>query len=352
MKRLMTIVLMSAAICFNALNAMALESAAYEGTAHTVEDNTYAMMNVLDWNKLEFDKTLVFSNMNSTSSGNLAGVFHINKQNVLGLSWEGNLWSETSYNSLTGFYGWDKYAFTLNFTEYMSPAWYMDSDICSDYKNLGGKAEFGYLINQMFAAKLGLGFSNVTGRINTSDINYSNFTVGAELVYNMKDEENFKFKLLLGYDGDFAARKATVGNTQTETKYSKNVITNGAKLLYKSGNFSYGLNASIPISFVSGDGISKDVTFDFNLSNGFSVTLQPDKLLFNTGAEIMFPSIYLHENADSETGIFYTTFYAGFSFILNNYIKVDLCTGLNPNNGITFDDLWHQNFNISLSARF
>ena len=352
MKKTTKVLFLTAAFCLSVLNAYALNSAAYESSAHTIEDDAYAMMNVLDWKNLEFKNACAFSNLNSTSSGNIASVFHINGENVLGLSWEGNLWSETSYNSLTGFYGWDKFAVTLNLTEYMSPSWYMDSTICEDYKNIGGKSEFGYLINNMFDLKLALGVANTSGTINTADINYTDFLIGSTLYYKMKDDSAFKVKFFLDYEGAFASREATVGNNQTKTSYSQNVIKCGTKLLYKTDMFSYGLYGAIPITIISGDDISTDVNLDFILSNGFSVILNPDKLLFNAGAEISFPSITFHENEDTEKGIFFTTFYAGFSFILNKMIKLDISTGLNPNNGISFDDIWNQNFNISLSAKF
>ena len=350
MKKIAAILLITLSIVFN---LAALNSAAYESTAGTIEDEAYTLLNVISWKDLKFEKTFIFSNINSTSSGNLAAVFHTKNKNVMGLGWEGNLWSETSYNSITGFYGWNKSALALNFTEYMSPSWYLDSNICTDYKNLGGNAEFGTLINKNVSLRFAFGISNITGQINTTDINYLDFTAGTTLFYTLKEEKNLSSKLFLDYEGDFAARKATTGSTETKSNYSQNVITCGAKLLYLiNNNLTYGLYAAMPVTITAGDEISTDTELAFTVSNGLSYIIKPNKLFFETGVQLSLPSIIFHKDADTETGLFFSTFYAGFSFIIGNVVRLDISTGLNPNNGIKPDDIWNQSFNISISARF
>lgn len=333
------------------LSIHALNSTSYGSTAATVQDDASFLMNVIDWDNLKFEKFYAFSMLNSTSSGNVAGAFHLTGSDVLAFAWEGNLWSETSYNSLTGFYGWDKFALALNYTGYTSPSWYIDSNVCNDYKNMGFNAEFGCSINEMFDAALKLGFAKTTGQMTSYEIDDSDFGLGVLLAYNLKNEDDFKIRMILDYQGNFESRKAKSGSVRNEAKYRQNDITIGARLLYKSDAFTYGLYGAVPISIISGDDVSTDLKMEFELSNGFSIVLQPEKLLFNTGIQLTFPSLTFRKNTDVENGIFNTTFYAGFSFILNNMIQLDVGTGINPNNGVSFDDLWNQNFNISLSAK-
>ena len=350
MKKITVILFLIAAMC---LKISALNSAAYDGSAHTVEDEAYYLMNVLDWSSLKFDKTYVFSNLNSTSSGNLAAFFHTKNKNVIGLGWEGNLWSETSYNSVTAFYGWNKFALALNYTGYISPAWYLDGNVCNDYKNLGGNAEFGAIVNKNFALSFSLGFSNTSGAINTAEIDYSTFTANTDLVYSLKNDNNLNAKLFLDYTGSFATRKSKIGNNETKAKYSQNIIVPGTKLLYHlNNNLAYGLYAAVPVTITSGDNIPTDTSLEFTVSNGICYAIKPNQIFFNTGIELVLPSITFHKDADTERGLFYSTFYAGFSFILANRICIDLSTGINPNNGVKLDDIWNQSFSISVSAKF
>ena len=348
MKKKSLVLFFALSIC---ISIHAMNSTSYESTAGTIQDDASFLMNVIDWDNLKFEKFYAFSMLNSTSSGNIAGAFHLKDSDLLAFAWEGNLWSETSYNSLTGFYGWDKFAFALNYTGYTSPSWYIDSSVCNDYKNMGVNGEFGYSINKMFDAALRLGFAKTSGQIATYEIDNSDFGLGALLAFNLKNEDDFRIRMILDYQGNFENRKAVSSSISNEAKYWQNNVTIGTRLLYKSDAFSYGLYGAVPISILSGDDISTDLKMEFELSNGFSVALQPEKLFFNTGIQLIFPSLTFRKDTGVEKGIFNTTFNAGFSFILNNMIQLDVGTGINPNNGISFDDIWNQNFKISLSAK-
>lgn len=334
-------------------NAVALNSAAYIGSAETIEDDVYSLMNVLTWNKLKFENFYGFTNINSVSSGNLAFAFHTKSKNIGGIAWEGNLWSESSDNSITGFYGWNKYAVRLTLNEQISPAWYLDSNFCTDYKNLGGIIDFGCNLNKTISYTLSVGYSNITGKINPSEINYSTILAGGSLFYTLKDEKNSNLKLLLDYSGNFAFRTTKNGNKETTANYSQNEITPGTVFLYKpNSTLTYGLKAFIPVTITAGDNLKLKTNVAFEVSTGLSFVLKPDTLLLNTGIHISLPSFTMEEEEETVTGNFYTTFYAGLSIILGSNINIDICTDFNPTNGISPSDIWTQNFKISVAARF
>lgn len=353
MKSLRKIIIAGIILTGISFNAAALNSAAYEGSAQTIEDDVYSLMNILTWNKLKFENFYGFTNINSVSSGNLAFAFRTKNKNMGGIAWQGNLWSESSDNSISGFYGWNKYAIKITLNEQISPAWYLDSNFCENYKNLGGIIDFGCNLNKTVSYTLSIGYSNITGKINPSQINYSTFLAGGSLFYTLKDEKSINSKLFVDYSGNFAFKSSKNGNKETKTTYNQNEMTLGTVFLYKPNTtLTYGLKAFIPVTITAGDNIKLKTNIAFEVSNGLSFVLKPDTVLLNTGIHLSLPSFTIEEDEDTVTGNFYTTFYAGLSLILGSNINIDICTDFNPTNGISPSDIWTQNFKISVAARF
>lgn len=344
-----TSTILSLAVCFN---LAAVNSASYEATAFTILDEAYSLMNVLDWKNLKFSSLYYFSNINSSGSGNLTVAFYTKKKNTVALGWEGSLWDNASLNNFSFFYGWDKFAVAADFTEHVNSVWYLDGNICSNYKEFAGKVDFGYVINKKFSTSLSFGYSNIAGTITNTKINYSIFAPNLVLLYNLKEDKKSKSSMAIEYEGKFSLRTQTVGKKITETNYSQNKLTTSYKYNYSlSPKITYGFTGTIPCTLTLGDNIPRQIIIDFALSNGLSFVLNPDKLILNTGLKITLPTITFTESQSMQTDSFYTNLYLGLSLIINPSLTLDLVTGIDPIYGLSPQNLFNQAFKITIKGK-
>lgn len=356
MKKSIKKVIIGSIILFSVgFNLTALDSASYEATAFTIQDDASSLMNVIDWKNLKFNKIFGFTNADSSGSGNLALFCHTKKKNVAGLSWEGNLWAESSYNTISAFYGWKDFAVKFDFMERISPTWYLDNFYCSDYKEFAGNASFGYNINKKYAFSVDFGCSYLKGNItqNNTKTNYITYSPAAFFIYTFKDDKKENGKFYVNYSGDFLTRTSVKGKKETVTNYSQNSLTLGVRYLNTSSKrFIYAFSAELPADLILGDDIPREIDLNCYISNGLSFIIKPDSVFFNTGIKISLPQVSFIEDQEIKTDNFYCDIYAGFSFLIASSIKIDLCTGIIAGSGITAPDIWNQDFKISISARF
>ena len=88
------------------------------------------------------------------------------------------------------------------------------------------------------------------------------------------------------------------------------------------------------------------------MGNGLSFTLKPEKVYMNLGLLTEFPSISKIDDNDATFGNFRNSYCGGLTFLVTPEIRIDLSALITPEDGISFKDVWEQNFNISLRAKF
>ena len=314
-----------------------------EATARTVEDDVYTLMNVNDWKKTQFNSFIAFTSIDSNSSGNAAVGLHLDS-NVLAFRWKGNLWSDSSTNSFTGFLGWNNLGFKLTISEAHSDTHSIITTSVNDYSLFGISAEFGMPINDKLYFDTDLDFSIEKGNTSpNTTLSLTEFILFGDIFYILKDTENFTAKIHGGYTGYFDTTKY-LNNDTTE---NLNVLFTGAKLQYKPiEQFIYGLNAETQISF--GDDIFE---WDIFIRNGFSLALKPDVLFLNAGIETSLPYI-LSVNGTTTKGTFNTDFYLGLSYAPVQNIRIDACADItNITGGVSVDDMINEKFSLSLVVK-
>lgn len=333
------------------------------GTASTIEDDVYDLMNVNTWQRLEFEKVFGFTSINSNSSANVAAAIHVQEKNVLGFGWDGNLWNDdsdsTSYNNFTGFYGWDNSGLRVTLSESTSEKAGTDEETEIAFKStkiFTGKATFGMNVSEQLAFWVYAGLSNQKqeGVESDTSIKITSFALEGGLLFTLKNEENLLIKSFVDLSFIHGKEKVEmkIEGYKVSGDFSVNTfsVTPGIKLQYKpTDTFTYGLHASMPIEFQGGD-VASSKEVDFNIRNGFSAALT-EKVLLNGGISTWLPSIYIPENGDTYTDDFVNVFYAGFAIYITPAFRLDTYASIEPADGVSLDEIWKENFSISLSAR-
>lgn len=348
MKKILKTLTVAAAL-FSAVtfNLAALESGFSQATAGTVTDDVAGLMDLVGWSDIKFDKVFGFVDINSTASGNLAAAFHVNGSNVLGIAWSGNLWAATPSNSFSMLYGWNTNAVQLNYTQIKNDQYTIDGttyNFDADVNIFSFGAGYGKTVNDKFAFELAFNYLTIGAKIATYDTNISLVTAGAMAYYTLQNDAKIKSTLSGGYAGIFFNYE----NDITENDYSVNTINLGYSLEYKpSSSFTYGLKAAMPVSFTDAA-----VNVNFELDNGFSYIIQPEKFIFNMGLKTTLPSITFPDGADTVFGTFNNEFSAGLSIFATPAARIDLTTIAAITSGISLDEIWNQNFRISVRLSF
>ena len=344
-----------AAVLFSAVtfNLTALDSGLFTGTAGTVRDDVQNIMDPIEWNTVKFDNVFGFTSLNSLYYGNLAAAFHVNGSNLLAIQWNGNLWSTIPSNSFTCLYGWDKNAIMVlyNQKKTMTTSVNGGNYTFDDYVNsFSFGAVYGRTINEKFAFGLLANYSTISGTLQGTNqvLSASVINAAGDLYYTFKNDGKLKAKLVTGYTGTFTNWDIELLGTKTSYDASVNSIRAGVNLEYKpSSNFTYGLVASVPFTFYDGGSY-----LQFLVKNGFSYAIQPEKFLLNMGLETVLPYILFPETGDTSYGTFGNTFYGGLSFFASDAVRIDLSAEVSLTDGISLDEIWTQNLDISLRMSF
>ncbi len=354
--------LLSAALAFAAAASFAAAQPAVntsglrEATAYTVEDDVYDLMNVITWNRLQFDKYFGFVDIDGTDDQlNLAVATHTKDGNVLGLGWKGNAWSDVSDNTFTGFYGWKNMAVKGKLGLYTNDA-YTDTTVgaVEGYKRFNLGATFGMTVDKKLAFWAGADITTRSGenKATNAKVDRTVFNINGGIYYTLKDENNFVVKAIGSLDMDFNSRNDKISGVKAKTSYGQHTLTAGIKGQYKpTKTFTYGFYAAAPIKFYTGDDASDEKSIDFIVRNGFSAAIKPDTLFFNAGIDTSLPSLTFPEERSMQRGNFSNTYLAGLSIFITPAIRLDAAATITPENGVSCDDVWNQNFMLSLSAR-
>ena len=350
----------------------ALDSGFRKGAAYTVEDDVYTLMNVNDWKKLQFTNMFGFIDIDGTGdSGNFAVATHLKNKDVLGLAWEGNTWSDNSDNTFSGFYGWTNKAVKVYITEQTSDAGKISGvpGTAANYKNFGLGGLFGMNVNEKIAFNAGLGLDFASADVTAttglasaeSKANVTNFALTGTLIYTFKEAKDLTVKGYAFYDGLYGSVKTEteVGSTKIDAKTGTGVTDFGVgvKAQYKPTSlFTYGFYLECPWTASvttpeKGDAV-KSCVWQLEMGNGLSFTLKPEKFYMNLGLLTYFPEIVKTDDADATFGDFRNSYCGGLSFLVTPEIRIDLSAMITPEDGISFEEVWKQRFNISLRAKF
>ena len=349
-------ILAVALIAFTAIATLTAETSGLRiGTAYTIQDDVYDLNNVITWNRLDFNKFIGFTNISSSSEGNLAGAFHIQKDNILGLAWNGNLWNDnnntTQHNSFTAFYGFNKNkALKFTFTEYTQN---FETGIYKDYGSYYFNLDFGMTVSEKiaFSANANLNFMKRNGFVDTDLYKSTTFGLGGTFYYTIAKDEKLDSRFYFSGTMDFTATTNENAFGPIKTNTSQFSFTPGVYVQYKiTPKFTYGFNGWTRLTFAGGD-TAKDVNLYFNLQNGFTAKVT-DIVTFNMGIYTTLPSFKFPENGKTEKGNFSNSFYAGFAFNLTDAVRIDASAFISPEDGMSFDEVWKQNFNLSVRVKF
>lgn len=328
------------------LSAFAIESGLYTGSASAVHDDSYYYMNLIDWQKLDFDKFYGFTNFNGVDNSlNLAGASHLKNGDVLAYSYEGNLWADNNYNFFSGFWGHDK---------------------------LAVKGSLGFEEDGASEIILGAGY-NVTDKISFSasviDLwEKDKETIGTYVIenldnifalqilgkYNIKNTDKILLRLTLGYAGIFLKNKVTttIGEndpTTETTKASENIIHIGGTFQYKfNDRFTFGSEITFP-EFTFYD---EATVISFEMRNGFIAGVVPNRLYVSAGLETTLPSLTFEDDEDVLKGNLINSFYLGAAFDLTPQVRITSSTNIAITDGLSLEEAWQEVFSFALQMKF
>lgn len=355
MKNLKKIVVACLIFAFGA-SAFAINSGLRSGSAFTLMDDSYYYMNLVDWEKLSFDKFYGFTAINSSTSINLSAAQKLKGGNLLAYSYDGNLWTENGYNDFSVFYGFGKMAlkFDLGLDETTTNA-------TEPYTIWAPAVSFGMDVSDKFAFSTGLGLSS--SKIDEEDANYSIATTTVSLFangyYNIKNTDKLFAQAIFGYSGNFdkAVTEFDIEGIDVdpqETKTNSNSFFLAAELQYKpTSAFTYAMKCTFPrfTTYTRADETTYS-TLAFSVNNGFMVELKPNKFFTSFGIATTLPSFTFEKDVDTVKGALTNTYYLGMAVNLAPQIRLDGRCTITPTTGISMEKIFQQALYLSLTAKF
>lgn len=347
--------------CFSFLSAQSmldLSSSTYLGTAKAVEDDSYNFMNLISWNKINYDKFYGYTTFeNSDSMGNIGVATHLKNGTALMFHWAGNLWADPESNSFTGFVGYKNLAFGLGYAKEETIGEYIGTDIVGKFHSFNVGAGMNVTENIDAFAKFNYKFAKQEESPLTIKFSYPVFTAGVQ--YNFKEKKDFESHAGAYYKGAYSKITGEAPKTATyEAKYNSTTIAPYYKLKIKPiNNFYYGFKATVPVTFVKdSDTLTKENINDYYLvefifNNGFSADVTKN-LVLTGGLQTELPYIKTPKGSDSLKGQFKNSFYFGGAFKVVPEFQIEAYTEIYPYDGISLDNIWNQVFQLTLSTRF
>lgn len=342
-------------------SAFAINSGLRSGSAFTLMDDSYYYMNLVDWEKLSFNKFYGFTAINSTNSINLFAAQKVKDGNLLAYSYDGNLWTENGYNDFSVFYGFGKMAlkFDLGLDETTK------ENVKEPYTIWIPAISFGMDVSDKFAFSAGLGLASskieteqaFLGETYTITDKYSNVSLFANGYYNIKNTDKLFAQAIFGYSGNFEKEvvESDLENSKPqESKTNSNSFFLSAELQYKpTSAFTYAMKATFPrfTTFTRADETSY-TTMSFFVNNGFMVELKPNKFFTSFGIATTLPSFTFEKDVDTVKGALTNTYYLGMAVNLAPQIRLDGRCTITPTTGISMEKIFQQALYLSLTAKF
>lgn len=319
----------SAVLIALSASAFALESRFNSATANTITDDASYLMNSTEWNKLNFDKTFVFTSIDSNASGNIAAAFKLKNNATLMTSWDGNLWSATNkYNNFAALYGTGKYSFGASFASGTTTV-----EIPIYGSSSADITEFGLTFGMNVTDKDDI--TAAFGYISSDDFgDDSIITLTGGYKRNLTKTSNAS----IIYTGIFFNDITT------------NTFVPAYHYEYNNKKVSYGFTATAPVTFASYYSTSETM-FTPVINNGVSLNLS-DSFSLNAGLSTTLPYIAKTEGMDATYGNFLNTFTFGFSINAGSAVKIDASSVFNLASGVSIDDILTTPFMLSVSMKF
>lgn len=346
--------------------AFSIESGLYKGSSNTVSDDSASYMDVLGWQNLYFENLYAFTSIDSTKSVNIAAANNF-LDGVLAYSYSGNLWGEDVVDEYALFYGFDKFGVLYNLETNSVDNGQIQQIGVNNYSYLSPSLKIGMNINEAFAFTAGFKLAHEGGKITNDAMKYTIYQNIPEVqlagYYTFMNTSKVSASANISYDGRFGSTKAstTVGDTTTTTKSTENQNTLALEVSAEvrlADRFIYGLDATLPsITFISGknfdgDAIPNQSQVSFEVRNGFVATLIPDTLLVSMGMTTTLPSITYIEKQDNVLGSLYNSYDFALGLYLSPAVRIDGSCSISPVDGISLEEIWNSEMNLTVSVNF
>lgn len=325
------------------------------GSAGAVEDETGCFLDVLSWNRLEFDK--VYAKVGFDATYLDAGLqFHLKNADA-GFYYMGNAWSDPSYNYISGFYGIGNMAFAggLSISTDQDYAGLGDDFKVNSYKPF---IKFGMNLSDYIDINA---YFNYTGRGKEKEVtginykySYSDTNFGAKITFYPERSKVFTLKYGVNLDGEFYSSKtdATVASVtnSTEDSYFVGTISPFVKVQYKPVSvLKYGFYLYTPLSFYTYE--KKETDLNFYMKNGIIAEIVPGKAFLSLGLSTTLPRLTWIEDESMSRGEMSNAYYLGLGFAITPNVKIEGYGSISPET-VSLEKVWSQSFSLSLNAKF
>lgn len=315
-----------------------------DATYNTIADDSYYLFNLIDWNKLEFDKAFIGASTIYNNFLQLYSAFHIG-QNTLMVGLEGNLWADNALNRSYFLFGHKNFSVYANYEQLKNGKWEIFE---TEYygKMYCPTIGFGYNIDEKNAISTTVNYNYINGT--DIDVHFTrvNATYKKNLVLSKTKNSSFQLK----YDTSYLNGNNNV--TNEKTNYFIHCITPTYKLETKlNEKLDFGFLVYVPFGYIKKT--SKTCLFidPITINNGFSYQFTQN-LLGNIGISIKTPSINFPKEGDVYTGIFYSRYSLGLTFMPSSNIKIDGSCYFTPSAGLSLNDIQSYELALSVSAKF
>ncbi len=357
---------MTALLSTSAFAAEGMSDKLYQASGSAVENDSFYLMNILDWAKLSYEKGYGLVSLDSENYGNLAGATNLKNDAAIHGAWEGNLWEENAVNFFGGMYAWENKAVkgTFGKIDFYVPGSIGNTTV----KYVDGAFGMTYDANWAFDAGAGYFWTEVGG----TDISFINFN--AEAVYTF-GESGAAAKTRGKGKGKSAAKPATgfestkAGLVLNVTNFDLDAISGNSITFVPyfkmqkqiSEKLKYGFYFGTPVTMWTGDFDDSKTTMDFNMRNGIVAQVKPG-FEFAAGIQTNLPQIV----KDGDNGDFQNSFFMGCGISVSPEVKIDLCAAIKPTDddfdkndppaaggdGVSLKEVWEQSLSISVTIKF
>lgn len=347
-------IVLSLVLFLISFSAFAIESGLYTGSASAVHDDSYYYMNLIDWQKLNFDKFYGFTNFQGANDElNFAGASNLKNGDLLAYSYAGNFWTDGGYNSYNVFWGHNKLAVKGGLS-------FIDESTTTIDASLGFNAtdKIGLTLSLSDGWNKDSETTEVMGIKSETNLSTNIFQLGIGGIYNIKETEKMLLRVSIGYTGYFYKNKVTTIINDGEPNVNsiennRNRITLSGTFQYKiNDRFSFGSVLTFPrISFFDNNG-TEYTEMEFAMRNGFMASVVPNRLFISAGLSTQIPSLTFRKDQDTEKGTLTNNFYLGAAFDLTPQVRITSSTNIAITDGLSLEEAWQEVFNFSLQMKF
>lgn len=333
---------------FLAASVFAQKSSSFStATYQSIKDEPSYLMNVMDWNKLSFDKYYLFSSINSATRLNITGATKVNS-NTLMLSYEGNLWEDNAWGRIGTLYGFDNKAILVSYDFFEDGTYSIFGSTVSG-KIYEPRVSFGINLDDKNTLKIDGSYAYVDG----TNIDDSYFSATVSFRHYLQQTSKVSSALLVSYNGGFL--------TQTNESLS---TTNKANSNYISTRFEYenqfaskakvGLTTRLDVGYYTNEltgGNLKQIFFNPYAYAGLSCALA-DSVDLLLGMDIDIPKYNINIDAENTKTSFYSYYRIGLSVKPSDVVTIDGYAYLYPTSGISVENLLSSSFYLSVALKF